>query len=64
MCIRDSMKAFHEEFNARFNAEAGKFDEQMRQMGSQLGQTVQQNQQKINSIIDDSLKTGKAKPVN
>ena len=33
-------------------------------MGSQLGQTVQQNQQKINSIIDDSLKTGKAKPVN
>ncbi len=62
--VNTDMKAFHEEFNARFNAEAGKFDEQMRQMGSQLGQTVQQNQQKINSIIDDSLKTGKAKPVN
>jgi hypothetical protein len=41
-----------------------KFKEQMSQMGSQLGQTVEGNQQKMNSIIDDSLKSGKAKPVN
>jgi beta-lactamase regulating signal transducer with metallopeptidase domain len=49
---------------SKFNAEAGKFGEQMRQMGIQLGQTVQENRDKINSIIDDSLKNGKAKPVN
>jgi beta-lactamase regulating signal transducer with metallopeptidase domain len=47
-----------------FNAEEGKFSEQMRQMGSQLGQTVQENQQKIGSIIDGSLKNGTAKPLN
>ncbi len=49
---------------SKFKAQSDKFSEQMRQMGSQLGQTVQDNQQKIGSIIDDSLKSGKAKPVN
>ena len=49
---------------SKFNAEAGKFNEQMSRMGSDLGRTVQENQQKIGSIIDDSLKDGKAKPVN
>jgi beta-lactamase regulating signal transducer with metallopeptidase domain len=49
---------------SQFKAEEGKFDEQMSQLGVQLGQTVQANQQKIGSIIDDSLKNGKAKPVN
>jgi hypothetical protein len=49
---------------SKFKAEMDKFGEQMRQMGSELGQTIQGNQQKVGSIIDDSLKNGKAKPVN
>jgi beta-lactamase regulating signal transducer with metallopeptidase domain len=49
---------------SKFNAEAGKFNEQMSKMGAELGHTAQENQQKIGSIIDDSLKNGKAKPVN
>lgn len=62
--VNTDMKEFNEEFNAKFKGEMDKFKEQMSQMGSQLGQTVEGNQQKMNSIIDDSLKTGKAKPVN
>ncbi len=49
---------------SKFNAEAKQFGEQMQKMGSEMGQTVEGNQQKVNSIIDDSLKNGKAKPVN
>jgi len=58
---------FKDEMNldmSKFKAEMDKFGEQMRQMGSELGQTIQGNQQKVGSIIDDSLKNGKAKPVN
>ncbi len=62
--VNTDMKNFNANFSSKFKADEDKFSEQMRQMGSQLGQTVQQNQQKINSIIDDSLKSGKAKPVN
>ncbi len=62
--VNTDMKEFNSEFDAKFKAEADKFKEQMSQMGSQLGQTVQANQQKIGSIIDESLKSGKAKPVN
>jgi beta-lactamase regulating signal transducer with metallopeptidase domain len=62
--VNTEMKEFNSEFDAKFKAESDKFKEQMSQMGSQLGQTVQANQQKIGSIIDDSLKSGKAKPVN
>ncbi len=62
--VNTDMKNFNADFNSKFKADEDKFNEQMRQMGSRLGQTVQQNQQKINSIIDDSLKSGKAKPVN
>ena len=51
-------------YMSKFKAEMDKFGEQMRQMGSELGQTIQGNQQKVGSIIDDSLKNGKAKPVN
>jgi len=47
-----------------FDAEEGKFNEQMSKMGAELGRTVQENQQKIGSIIDQSLKNGTAKPVN
>jgi len=47
-----------------FDAQEGKFNEQMSKMGAELGRTVQENQQKIGSIIDQSLKNGTAKPVN
>jgi len=36
----------------------------MSKMGAELGRTVQENQQKIGFIIDQSLKDGKAHPVN
>lgn len=62
--VNTDMKNFNADFDSKFKAEEEKFKEQMSQMGSQLGQTVQGNQQKIGSIIDDSLKNGKAKPVN
>ncbi len=62
--VNTDMKEFNEAFNAKFKGEMDKFNEQMSQMGSQLGQTIQGNQQRMNSIIDDSLKSGKAKPVN
>jgi len=58
---------FKDEMNldmSKFKAEMDKFGEQMRQMGSKMSQTVQDNQQKVGSIIDDTLKNGKAKPVN
>jgi beta-lactamase regulating signal transducer with metallopeptidase domain len=47
-----------------FDAKEGKFNEQMSKMGAELGRTVQENQQKIGFIIDQSLKDGKAHPVN
>jgi beta-lactamase regulating signal transducer with metallopeptidase domain len=62
--VNTDMKSFNADFNAKFQADADKFKEQMSQLGAQLGQTVQGNQGKIGSIIDDSLKNGKAKPVN
>ena len=62
--IEAEVNADMKNFDANFKAEEGKFNEQMSQMGAQLGRTVQGNQQKIQSIIDESLKNGKAKPVN
>ena len=47
-----------------FNAEAGKFNDQMSHMGADMGRIVRENQDKMNSIIDQSLKNGQAKPVN
>lgn len=49
---------------SKFNAEAGKFSEQMSRMGADMGRTASENHDKIESIIDGSLKNGKAKPVN
>jgi beta-lactamase regulating signal transducer with metallopeptidase domain len=62
--VNTDMKSFNADFNTKFQADADKFKEQMSQLGAQLGQTVQGNQGKIGSIIDESLKNGKAKPVN
>lgn len=49
---------------SKFNAEAGQFNEQMRQMGADMGRIAQENQLKIALIIGQSMKDGKAKPVN
>lgn len=48
---------------SRFKAEEGNFNEQMSRLGAEFGRTVQENHQRIGSIIDESLKDGKARPV-
>lgn len=48
----------------QFQAQNGEFSKQMSQMGAELGQTATENQNQIQSIINQSLKNGKAKPVN
>jgi beta-lactamase regulating signal transducer with metallopeptidase domain len=47
-----------------FNAEMGKFNEQMNKMGAEMGRLAQENQEKMGSVIDQSLKDGKARPLN
>jgi hypothetical protein len=47
----------------KFGAEQGKFGAQMGQMGAEMGRIARENSQKIKSIIDESLKDGKARPV-
>jgi len=47
----------------KFGAEQGKFGAQMGQMGAEMGRMARENNQKIRSIIDQSLKDGKARPV-
>ncbi len=49
---------------SKFNAEAGKFNQQMSQMGADMGRIAQENHGKIGALIDQSLKNGTAKPVN
>jgi len=49
---------------SKFNAEMGQFNQQMSLMGADMGRIAQENQQKIGSIIDQSVKDGKARPVN
>jgi hypothetical protein len=49
---------------SKFGAEQGKFGEQMGKLGSEIGQLAHERDQKIRAIIDESLKNGKAKPVN
>ncbi|MGB6743623.1 MAG: M56 family metallopeptidase [Terracidiphilus sp.] len=55
---------FDKDFMSTFGAEQGKFGQQMGQFGKQMGEMARENDQKIKSIIDQSLKDGKAKPVN
>jgi hypothetical protein len=47
----------------QFGEEQGKFGEEMGKLGSQMGQTAHENHEKLRSIIDESLKNGKARPV-
>jgi beta-lactamase regulating signal transducer with metallopeptidase domain len=47
----------------KMNSEMGKYGQQMGELGKQMGELGRENNQKIKSIIDESLKDGKAKPV-
>jgi beta-lactamase regulating signal transducer with metallopeptidase domain len=47
----------------QFGQEQGKFGEEMGKLGAQMGQTAHENHEKLRSIIDESLKNGKARPV-
>lgn len=56
---------------SKFNEAQSKMNEQEReigskmgQLGAQLGQTARENNEKMKSLIDESLKNGKARPVN
>ena len=57
------MKEFNSDM-AKFGEQQGKFGAQMGKFGAQMGQMSRENNQQIRSIIEDSLKDGKAKPVN
>ena len=48
---------------SKFGEEQGKLGAQMGELGSKMGQLGRENREKVNSIIDESLKNGKAKPV-
>ena len=61
--ISASMKEFQSDMS-KFGEEQGKYGQQMGKLGAQMGQTVRENNDKIRSIIDESLKEGKARPVN
>ena len=45
-------------------ADQGKIGQQMGQIGGEIGRIARENNSKIRSIIDESLKNGKAKPVD
>ena len=65
--MRAEVNVDMKEFNidmAKFGQEQGKYGAQMGQLGSQMGQTARENNEKVRSIIDESLKDGKARPVN
>lgn len=47
----------------KFTEQQGKFGEQMGQLGAQMGKLAHENREKIQSVIDESLKNGKARPV-
>ncbi len=46
-----------------FGKVQGEYGEKMGKLGAQMGQLAQENNEKIKSIIDESLKNGKARPV-
>jgi chromosome segregation ATPase len=48
---------------AKFGEQQGKLGGQMGKLGAELGQKAQENQSEVKKIIDESMKDGKAKPV-
>lgn len=61
--IGANMKEFNSDM-ALFGKQQGQYGEQMGKLGAQMGQMWRENNDKIRSIIDESLKNGSAKPVN
>ena len=61
--IGANMKEFNNDM-ALFGKQQGQYGEQMGKLGAQMGQMSRENNDKIRSIIDESLKNGSAKPVN
>lgn len=55
---------FDRDFFAKFGAEQGKYGQQMGELGQQMGKVAHENDEKMKLIVDESLKNGKAKPVN
>ena len=53
-----------DEARSKFSEQQSQFSAQMGQLGSQIGQTARENNEKIKSIVNDSLSNGKARPVN
>jgi hypothetical protein len=47
----------------QFSRQQGEFGAKMGQMGAEMGRMARENNEKIRSIIDESLKNGKARPV-
>jgi hypothetical protein len=47
----------------KFGEQQGKLGGEMGKLGAQMGQMARENQAKVKSIIDESMKNGKAKPV-
>jgi beta-lactamase regulating signal transducer with metallopeptidase domain len=47
----------------KFGGQMGELGGQMGKLGGQMGKIAHENHEKINGIIDESLKNGKAKPV-
>ena len=47
----------------KFGEQQGKLGGQMGELGGKMGKIAHENHEKVNSIIDESLKNGKAKPV-
>ncbi|MGA2571157.1 MAG: M56 family metallopeptidase [Terracidiphilus sp.] len=48
---------------AQFNEEQAKFGAEMGKLGAEMGQLSHENHQKMRELLDDSLKNGKARPV-
>ena len=64
--IRAEVSFDMKDFNAamaKFGEEQGKYGADMGKLGAQMGQLSRENNEKIKSIIDESLKDGKARPV-
>ncbi len=47
----------------KFGEQQGKLGGQMGELGAKMGKIAHENREKVNGVIDESLKNGKAKPV-
>ncbi len=49
---------------SKWSEEMSKYGQQMGALGEQMGQAAKENREKIRSIIDESIRNGKARPVD